>query len=51
MQDKNSIFKELKDGRSAYWNEESKTVVIRDPGHVDGGSVFKSSKRYFEGIE
>ena len=42
MQDRKSIFKELKDGRSAYWHEETKTIVIRDPKHPDGGTVFKA---------
>ncbi len=53
MQDKSSILKELKNGRSAYWHEESKSIVIRDPKHADGGTVFKPDGgiKYFEELK
>lgn len=44
---KPSDFKKLERGRTAYLHEESKTIVIHDPNHVDGGTVFKSNKKYF----
>jgi hypothetical protein len=31
----------LKDGRSAYWDEATGTVVVRDPKHPDGGTAFR----------
>lgn len=39
--------KSLAGGRTAYWQESTKTVVIRDPSSSDGGTAFKSSYRYF----
>ena len=39
----------LKEGRSAYWDEETGTIVVRDPKHPDGGTAFrpKTGKRYY----
>ena len=40
-------WKPLKEGRSAYWDEETGTIVVRDPKHPDGGTAFrpKTGKR------
>lgn len=42
-------WKPLKEGRSAYWDEETGTIVVRDPKHPDGGTAFrpKTGKRYY----
>ena len=42
--------KTLSRGRTAYWNEQEKMVVIRDPQNPDGGTAFrpKSGKSYFD---
>ncbi len=41
--------KELSNGRTAYYDEETNTVVIVDPSSPDGGTVFKPSggEEYF----
>jgi filamentous hemagglutinin len=36
-----SDFKSLSNGRTAYWDDASQTVVIRDPRTADGGTPFK----------
>ncbi|QIM64400.1 hypothetical protein A4G17_02530 [Frederiksenia canicola] len=43
-------FKELSNGRSAYWHEASGTVVIRNPKTKDGGTAFqpKDGRKYFD---
>ncbi|MDO9666176.1 hypothetical protein [Glaesserella parasuis] len=43
-------FKELSNGRSAYWHEPSGTVVIRNPKAKDGGTAFqpKDGRKYFD---
>lgn len=40
----------LERNRIAYWDEESKSIVILDPAHPDGGTIFKPSagKRFFD---
>ena len=40
-------------GRTAYWHEPSRTLVIRDPSRVDKGTVFKpeSGRAYFDGLK
>ncbi|MCB9059991.1 MAG: hypothetical protein H6622_00545 [Halobacteriovoraceae bacterium] len=45
--------KELREGRKAYWDEKSKTVVIENSRNPDGGTVFRpeDGKKYFEGLE
>jgi len=44
--------KSLERGRTAYWQEETGTVVIRDPKHRDAGTAFqpKDGRRYFDEI-
>lgn len=37
----NGISKQLKWGRTAHLDLDSGTIVIRDPGHVDGGTAFR----------
>jgi hypothetical protein len=41
--------KNLERGRTGYWHEESKTVVIRDSKSADGGTAFKpdTGRDYF----
>ncbi|WP_179108232.1 VENN motif pre-toxin domain-containing protein, partial [Rodentibacter trehalosifermentans] len=43
-------FKELSNGRSAYWHEESGTVIIRNPKAKDGGTAFqpREGRKYFD---
>jgi filamentous hemagglutinin len=42
--------KPLKGGRTAYWDEETGTIVVRDPKHPDGGTAFRpdEGKYYYE---
>jgi len=44
-----SATKQLSRGRSAYWDDSSGTVVIRDPKSSDGGTAFRptNGKAYF----
>ncbi|MBI5569326.1 MAG: hypothetical protein HY914_05210 [Desulfomonile tiedjei] len=37
-------------GRSAYWDKETGTFVIRDPSHPDGGTAFRpdAGKRFYD---
>jgi hypothetical protein len=43
-------WKPLEGGRSAYWDKETGTVVVRDPRHPDGGTAFRpdKGKRYYD---
>jgi RHS repeat-associated protein len=45
--------RELSNGRTAYYDEESDTVVIVDPTSPDGGTIFKPSggEEYFNGLQ
>ena len=42
----------LSNGRVAYWDNASGTVVIRNPGAIDGGTAFKPTqgKIYFDNL-
>jgi len=48
-----SASKNLAKGRKAFWDDNSKTVVIRDPNHPDLGTAFKpkDGKSYFDGLK
>ncbi len=43
-------WKPLEGGRSAYWDGETGTVVVRDPRHPDGGTAFRprDGKYYYD---
>jgi hypothetical protein len=43
----------LSNGRIAYWDKATQTVVIRTPSAIDGGTVFmpKSGKTYFDNLK
>ena len=43
----------LSGGRTAYWDSSTGTVVIRNPGAVDGGTAFKptAGKAYFDALK
>ena len=45
-----SEVKHLSNGRTAYWDDTSNTLVITDPGDIDGGTVFRPTdgKNYFD---
>jgi filamentous hemagglutinin len=45
--------RELSNGRTAYYDEETNTLVITDPSSPDGGTVFKpeTGEPYFEKLE
>lgn len=45
-------FRELSGGRTAYWDDASGTVVIRNPSAADGGTAFRpvNGKSYFENL-
>jgi hypothetical protein len=47
-----SDVRSLTGGRSAYWDDSSGTVVIRDPASPDLGTAFRpvSGRLYFEGL-
>jgi filamentous hemagglutinin len=51
--DKPSAVKNLSNGRTAYWDSASATVVIRNPKAVDGGTAFKPTDgvKYFENLK
>ena len=42
----------LTNGRTAYWDARTGTVVIRDPARVDGGTAFRPTqgKAYFDDL-
>jgi RHS repeat-associated protein len=44
--------RELSGGRTAYWQESTSTVVIRNPRAADGGTAFqpKDGREYFESL-
>jgi hypothetical protein len=42
-----SKIKELKNNRVAYWHQETGTIVIRNPGSIDGGTAFQPSEGIF----
>jgi RHS repeat-associated protein len=44
--------RELSGGRSAYWQESTGTVVIRNPRASDGGTAFQptNGRAYFDGL-
>jgi filamentous hemagglutinin len=46
-------YRELSNGRVAYWDDATGTVVIRNPKAVDGGTAFKprNGKAYFDGLK
>jgi filamentous hemagglutinin len=48
-----SAFRELRNGRSAFWDDATGTVVIRNPSAVDGGAAFRppDGRSYFERIK
>ncbi|WP_304363279.1 hypothetical protein, partial [Gilliamella sp. Bim1-2] len=45
-------FKELSGGRTAYWHEQTGTVVIRNPKAKDGGTAFRpvDKRKYFDDL-
>jgi filamentous hemagglutinin len=47
-----SAFRELRNGRSAFWDDATGTVVIRNPSAVDGGTAFRptNGRAYFDGL-
>jgi hypothetical protein len=48
-----SASKQLARGRTAYWDDATSTVVIRDPSTGDGGTAFKppTSRNYYENLK
>lgn len=46
-----SNVKRLGEGRTAYWNEQERMVVIHDPWRIDAGSAFRSKKKYFDKLK
>jgi filamentous hemagglutinin len=44
--------RQLSGGRSAYWQDSTGTVVIRDPRAADGGTAFQptNGRAYFDGL-
>jgi len=44
-----SDFRQLSRGRIVYWDDRQSAIVITDPNHVDGGTIFKPArgKSYF----
>lgn len=48
-----SAVRHLSKGRTAYWDCASGTVVIRNPGAIDGGTAFKprQGKAFFENLK
>ncbi len=48
-----SAVRYLERSRVAYWDDATKTVVIRDPIHPDGGTAFRpdTGRAYFEGLK
>jgi filamentous hemagglutinin len=45
--------RQLSGGRTAYWQEPTGTVVIRNPRAVDGGTAFQpvNGRAYFDGLK
>jgi RHS repeat-associated protein len=50
---KPSASKDLAGGRKAFWDDNTKTVVIRDPNSPDLGTAFrpKNGKEYFDNLK
>jgi len=50
---KGSNVRNLSGGRTAYWNDKEKMVVIRDPKNPDGGTAFRptNGKAYFDNLK
>jgi hypothetical protein len=50
---KGANVRHLSNGRSAYWDDASGTVVIRDPKSADGGTAMRptAGKKYFHGLK
>lgn len=48
-----SASKNLAKGRQAFWDDPSKTVVIRDPSSPDRGTAFrpKDAKAYYDNLK
>jgi hypothetical protein len=45
---KGSDVKQLSNGRTAYWSDKEKMVVIHDPYNPDGGTAFRPTQgRYY----
>jgi hypothetical protein len=44
--------KTLTGGRTAYWDQKSGTVIIRDPLRIDGGTSFRpiNGKKYYDDV-
>jgi hypothetical protein len=40
----NGEMRTLANGRTAYWNDD--TIVIRNPGTIDGGTAFRPTNAY-----
>jgi hypothetical protein len=47
-----SFSKKISRGRTAYWDNSRHAVVITDPGHPDGGTIFKPArgKLYYDNM-
>jgi RHS repeat-associated protein len=45
--------RQLSNGRTAYWNEAEKTVVIKNPNAADSGTAFRptAGKSYFDNLK
>jgi filamentous hemagglutinin len=45
--------KTLSNGRTAYWDDATQTVIIRNPAATDGGTAFRPTvgKAYFDGLK
>lgn len=45
--------KELENGRTGFWDEKTKSLVIHDPNHDDEGTIFKpdDGKKYFDNLK
>ena len=41
-----NVVRELRGGRTAYYDEDSNTLVLQDPSARDGGTMFKPSGGY-----
>ncbi len=50
---KPSSLKNLSKGRKAFWDDKSKTIVIKDPKSPDLGTAFKpkNGKTYFDNLK
>lgn len=50
--DKPSKVKKLLRGRTAFWDSNTDTIVIRDPHNPDGGTAFRPSSgiKYFRNL-